>query len=113
MQASLDIRSDSNDNIYTLTLSQHENELIFSCNCGAGISNMICKHRLNIIEGNYKNIERIDQLEVFQGIFDSTYKQKIKVLFGELQEIEKQIKDLDLKKKKMKKDIGLKLSKGF
>lgn len=49
------IKSSGGDNVYLVTASDEEKDLTFECTCPAGEWMQFCKHRQQLMEGNFKN----------------------------------------------------------
>lgn len=52
-KSSFDIKSDSSNEIYHVTFKLKSKELISSCTCKAGENGYICKHRTDLLIGDY------------------------------------------------------------
>lgn len=113
MEETIKINSSSTNEIYDVTFKIENNLISINCNCRAGLVKTLCKHRLGLIDGDYTAILNKDETILLNDIFSKIDKSKITNLFVELNRIEKEIKDLDSLKKKMKKEIGIKFSNGF
>nr|DAJ69858.1 MAG TPA: SWIM zinc finger protein [Caudoviricetes sp.] len=59
-KTSFKIKSDSSKEIYQVTFKVKNKELISSCNCEAGKNGYICKHRTDLLIGDYSNIINSD-----------------------------------------------------
>lgn len=113
MEKTIKIKSSSTNEIYDVVFVI-ENELIsINCNCRAGLSKTLCKHRLSLIDGDYSSVLNKNEIVHIDEIFHKNNKSKIIELFAVLNDIENEIKKLDLLKKKLKKETGYKLSTGF
>jgi hypothetical protein len=113
MEKGIKIRSSSSDEIYKVVF-KIENDLIsINCNCNAGLAKMICKHRLNLLEGDITAVVDNADIAIITDILNEIDKAKIANLFIELNKIEQEIKKLEALRKKEKKEISLKFSNGF
>ena len=113
METSIKIGSSSSNEIYTV-LFKIENGLIsINCNCRAGLVKTLCKHRLNLIEGDISAMVDKTEETALTEILRKIDKTKISDLYTELNEIELKLKKLESERKKMRKEIGFKFSNGF
>jgi hypothetical protein len=113
MEKVIRIKSSSTEDIYDVVFKVENNLISINCNCPAGRVKTLCKHRLSLINGDLTDVAYQNSLALHKTIFNETDKLKITNLFKDLNQIEKEIKDLESIKKKLKKDIGLKFSNGF
>lgn len=113
MEKTIKIKSSSTTEIYDVAFKIENNLISINCNCKAGLVKTLCKHRLSLIDRDYTAILNKDETVLLNDIFNKIDKSKITNLFVELNRIEKETKDLDSLKKKMKKEIGIKFSNGF
>ncbi|UUW10235.1 hypothetical protein NLG42_05375 [Flavobacterium plurextorum] len=113
METTIKIKSSSTNEIYDVLFKVDNNSISINCNCKAGLIKTLCKHRLSLIDGDYSAISDQNDITVINEIFNKIDKSKITDLFLELNHIEKEIKKLDLIKKKVKKELGIKFATGF
>ena len=113
MNKTIKIKSSSTNEIYDVVFKIENNLISINCNCRAGLVKSLCKHRLSLIDGDYTAILNKDETILLNDIFDKIDKSVITDLFAELNSTEKEIKKLELTRKKMKKEIGVKFSNGF
>ncbi|MFV8368651.1 hypothetical protein [Flavobacterium sp. LB2R40] len=113
MEKTIKIKSSSTNETYDVVFKIENNLISINCDCRAGSVKTLCKHRLSLIDGDYTAISNQNDITLLNEIFNKIDKSKIAVLFVELNRIEKEIKNLDLLKKKTKKEIGFRFSDGF
>jgi len=113
MEKEFKIKSESTDEIYTVVFKIDNDLLSITCDCKAGAFHVLCKHRLNLVDGDVSAMVDKSDVPALQDILTDVYKSKVSDLFGELNAIESEIKELDIVKKKLRKEIGLKFSTGF
>ncbi len=112
MEYTFNINSSSSDEVYTVTF-KFDKLTSINCSCLAGSVKMLCKHRLNLIEGDISAL--IDKTDSFllAEVLERIDKEKLNCLFGEITKVEDEIKRLNSLKSKIKKETGLKISNGF
>lgn len=73
-KSSFDIKSDSSNEIYRVTFKLKNKELISSCTCKAGENGYICKHRTDLLIGDYSSIINPDvkAIETLKKIIDNS-----------------------------------------
>lgn len=112
MEYTFKIKSGSSSEIYNIVFNL--NELIsINCNCKAGIVKMLCKHRRNLLDGDFTSLVNMEDSEKLSEVLSKIEKTKIANLFKELNEIEAKLKSLDSLKKKFTKELGRNISDGF
>ena len=107
------IKSSSSSDIYEVTLSNAKGLISLSCTCSAGMYGMICKHRTSLLSGDVSNLPYKSDVGVVECFLNGIEKGKIDDLFAPLKDVEREIKDLNNKKKEIKNEIASKLSGGF
>ncbi|SHG17377.1 hypothetical protein SAMN05443549_102305 [Flavobacterium fluvii] len=113
MEKSIAIKSSSSEGIYNVVFKIDKDLISINCNCQAGIMKTLCKHRLDLINGDVSAIldeADISKLTEFLNLIE---KSKIPNLYLELNRIESEIKRLNTLKTKMRKEIGFMFSNGF
>jgi hypothetical protein len=113
MEYSFGVKSSSIDEIYTVTFKFEGDLTSINCTCPAGENRMLCKHRLNLIAGDLNAIANEQDILAIKEVVNKIDKNKIAELYTELNQVEKEIKKLNLKQKKLRKEIGFKFSDGF
>lgn len=112
MEYKFDIKSSSSDEIYTVTF-KFDNLISINCNCQAGSVKMLCKHRLNLMDGDTTSLVNPSDVSTILEIIGKIDKNRVSSLYNELNAIEAEIKALETTRKKLRKEIGLKFSNGF
>lgn len=113
MEKIVEVKSSSADDIYEVTLKNIDGIISLNCTCKAGIVKQKCKHRLSLLEGDVSNLVSESDIPVVQEFLNSIEAGKLESLFSDLEEIEKEIKKLTNKKKKISKETWKKFSDGF
>ncbi len=113
MEKTIKVKSTSSNEIYDVVFKDENNLISINCNCKAGLVKTICKHRKSLIDGNFTTILNENDIKTLNEIFNEISKSKIVELFTEIDDIENKIEKLNVLKKKLRKEIGLKLSNGF
>ncbi len=113
MEKIVKVKSSSSTEIYDVILKNENGIISLNCTCQAGIYKMICKHRTDLLNGNISSLVDESDIPVVEEFLNSIKDGKIDSLFAELTEIEKEIKKLNNKKKKIKKDISIRFCDGF
>lgn len=107
------IKSSSTEEIYNVTFKIESDLISLDCDCQAGTFNKLCKHRVSLIERNYDDVlDKNDAVLLYDTIVKMNKSEIIKSI-TEVNLIEKEVKKLNTKKEKLKKDINLKFSNGF
>lgn len=112
MEYSFDIKSSSSNEIYTVVFSI-SNLISINCNCKAGLVKMLCKHRLNLLDGDITSLVNPKDSEHLSEVLNKIDKSRIANLYTNLNKIEAEIKSLDTIRKKLRKEIGQNFSDGF
>lgn len=112
MKTTIQVKSSSTNEFYDIAFTIENDLISINCNCRAGLSKTLCKHRLSLIDGDYSAILNKNEAVQLDDIFNNN-KSKIIDLFAGLNNIENEIKKLEIQKKKLKKEAGFKLSNGF
>ena len=113
---SIDISGDSG-NSYTITTERnHSGKISMKCTCPAGEMETLCKHRLDILEGNFKRVDdaskyKIDELQCI--LLEHNFKIKIQEYFNELSRLEKNQKEIKKQISNLKKKFGKALGIGI
>lgn len=113
MEKIIRIKSSSSDEIYSVVFKNEKDLISLNCNCKAGLFDTLCKHRLCLIERDYKDVLDKDEAILLYDIIVKNNKSEIIESVIEVNRLETEIKKLGTKKSKLKKDIGFKLSNGF
>lgn len=113
MEKSINVKSSSNDGVYTVVFKIDNNLLSINCNCQAGLVKTLCKHRISLMDGDVSALVSPSDSNVLTEVLAQIDKSKVSNLFTELNSIENEIKKLDALKKKLRKEIGFKISNGF
>lgn len=112
MKTTIQIKSNSTNEIYNVVFAIENDLISINCNCRAGLVKTLCKHRLNLIDGDYSAILNKNEIVQLDDTLNNN-KSKIIDLFAGLNDIENEIKKLEILQKKFKKEAGFKLSNGF
>lgn len=100
------IKSSSSDSIYCITFTFYNSAITVHCDCPAGIYGKVCKHKTAILDGD---VSSIDDSEINEDLIDLLARVKgNEDLINhneELIEIEKQIKKMNTRKRKLKQDL--------
>ncbi len=112
MEYKFDIKSSSSDEIYAVTFKFGELTSI-SCTCQAGLNNLLCKHRMNLMDGDVTALVNKLDATLLTEVLDKIDKTKVSALYTDLNAIDAELKSLEATRKKLRKEIGLKFSKGF
>jgi hypothetical protein len=113
MEKRIRVNSSSNDGTYTVVFKFDNDFITINCDCQAGLVKMLCKHRLNLVDGDTSALTDKSDSIVLDEVLKLLDKNRFTGLFNELNTIEKELKRLDTLKKKLRKEIGLKISNGF
>jgi hypothetical protein len=113
MEKSIAIKSSSSEGIYNVVFKIDNDLISINCDCKAGIMKTLCKHRLDLINGDVSAILYEADISKLTDFLNLIEKSKISNLYLELNAIESEIKKLDTLRKKMRKEIGFKFSNGF
>jgi len=111
MNTILKVKSSSSNEIYNVTFSIGET-ISIKCNCKAGASKLLCKHKLNLIDGNISALDTND-VELYNEAMLSMDKIRITKLLASSNELDDKIKRLEAERKLLKKQIGINLHDGF
>lgn len=112
MEYKFDIKSSSSDEVYIVTF-KFENLISINCNCQAGSVKMLCKHRLNLMDGDITSLSNPADSSILSEVLSKIDKNKVSSLYTDLNGIEAEIKTLEATRKKLRKEIGLKFANGF
>lgn len=112
MSTILRVNSSSSNEVYNVTFTISNNNISIRCNCKAGASKLICKHRLDLIDGNISHLD-LNDLQAYNEIISNLNKEKINTLLTSTNVLDSQIKELENERKKLKREIGVKLFDGF
>lgn len=112
MEYKFNIKSSSSDEIYVVSF-KFDNLITVNCTCQAGLNKMLCKHRLNLIDGDITSLANQSEASILPVVLDKIDKNKIAALYTDLNAIESEIKTLETTRKKLRKEIGFKFSTGF
>tara|TARA_R110001583_G_scaffold119903_1_gene271166 strand:+ start:977 stop:1318 length:342 start_codon:yes stop_codon:yes gene_type:complete len=113
MKETIEIKSSSSDEVYTVTFMIENNLTSINCNCRAGQVKMLCKHRLSLLDGDISSLADESQIPILSKTLELISKEKISDLYTELNQVESELKKLNSLKKKLRKEIGFKFSNGF
>lgn len=116
MKATLLAKS-SHGEPYKVEFSTEDNSLRIFCHCQAGVLHRMCKHKRAFIEGDAQMLFDPAQAALLSEIrswpqFQDVQKH-LKACLNELAEIEKAQRELDIREKQIKADLGEGLSFGF
>lgn len=112
MEYKFDIKSSSSDEIYTVTF-KFDKLITINCNCQAGSLKMLCKHRLNLMDGDITSLSNPSDSTTLLEALSKIDKNKVSSLYTDLNTIEAEIKTLEATRKKLRKEIGFKFANGF
>lgn len=112
MEYKFRIKSSSSDEIYTV-IFKFDKLISINCNCQAGLVKMLCKHRLNLMDGDFTSLVDKSDASVLQQVLSKIDKTKVSALYSDLNAIEAELKTLEATRKKLRKEIGVKFSNGF
>jgi len=59
-----EVNNTAKDDTYIVTFKFEDDKTSINCTCQAGWSKMLCKHRLNLIDGDYSGL--VNQSEATQ-----------------------------------------------
>lgn len=110
MTKQFNIKSSSSKETYIVTFKLQDNLISVNCNCKAGQMKTLCKHRLNIIDGNFSSLEELNQSSELEETLNSIGLENFSNLFKELNQVEEELKTLTQQRKKIKKVAGINLS---
>ena len=113
MEKTIKIKSSSSAEMYDVTLKNENGIFSLNCTCRAGIHKMICKHRVDLLNGDVSRLISEKDIQTAREFLDNIESGKVDSLFSELSVIEKEIEKLNKRKSKAKKDAGIRLSEGF
>ena len=109
----ISVKSSSSETTYTVTFELDNNILKVHCDCQAGIYGKLCKHKLNILEGNTSNLVDINDYNELTDILSKVNNSEFATHNNSIKETDNEIKKLNNKKKKLKKELEKMLSNGF
>lgn len=112
MEYKFDIKSSSSEEIYAV-IFKFDKLTSISCTCQAGLNNLLCKHRLNLMDGDITALVNKSDASVLPEVLGKIDKTKVSALYTDLNAIEAELKTLEATRKKLRKEIGVKFSKGF
>jgi hypothetical protein len=112
MEYKFGIKSSSSDEIYTVTF-KFDKLITINCNCQAGLVKLLCKHRLNLMDGDITSLANPSDSSILPEVLNKIDKNKVSNLYNDLNAIETEIKTLEATRKKLRKEIGFKFSNGF
>jgi hypothetical protein len=102
----------SEGDIYQINFSQITGGVKVTCNCQAGQTGMFCRHRLQLLAGDFSELQDQSKIEELNEVLNWEEFNEIKKNMTELYEVEKKIAELDRIKTKLKKlvaaSIGIK-----
>ena len=104
MKETIEIKSSSSDEVYTVTFMIENNLTSINCNCRAGQVKMLCKHRLSLLDGDISSLADESQIPILSKILELISKEKISDLYTELHQVENELKKLNSLKKKLRKE---------
>lgn len=114
MKEQIKVKSSSSpDIIYNVDFDVELDKIKIECDCKAGINKVLCKHRLDLIDGDVTNLVNKQDSEKVHKILSILDRNKIENEFLKIKEIEFKIKNLNKLKKELRKSFGHKLSNGF
>ena len=113
MNTDIQVRSSSSDEVYTVNFKVENGMTSITCNCKAGQMKMLCKHRLNLLDGDVSAIVDESDKSVLPNVLGEIDQEKIANIFTELEEVEQEMYDLNIINKKLKKEVGIRFSDGF
>lgn len=113
MEKNIKVASSSSEEIYTVSFKFENDVVSINCNCKAGLVKMLCKHRLNLLGGDISGMIDKTEESTLIDILSKIKKSKIPELCSKLDNIELKFKKLDIERKNLRKEIGLKFSNGF
>ena len=76
MEYKFNIKSSSSDEIYAVTF-KFDKLITVNCTCQAGINKMLCKHRLNLIDGDITSLANQSDASVLPEVLNKIDKNKI------------------------------------
>jgi hypothetical protein len=112
MEYKFNIKSSSSDEIYTI-IFKFDELISINCNCQAGLTKMLCKHRLNLMDGDITSLSNPSDEKTLSEVLSKIDKNKVSNLYNDLNSIEAEIKNLEATRKKLRKEIGFKFANGF
>ena len=113
MKKNIKVKSSDGLSFYNVILKESEGTYSLNCNCKAGIHHMLCKHRIEILNGIISNLVDEIDVEIVRDFLNEVGEKRINALFEDLYVIEEKIRRLNKIKKEIKKDIEYKISFGF
>lgn len=110
---SIPVMSSSSDDTYLVEFSFWNNLTSISCNCPAGDSMMMCKHRTALLEGKFKGLCNPDDQKAVEEALALIDKDRYNALYQKYSSLEKQAYEIKEQMKEEKKRIGIKINTGF
>ncbi|MFW6046992.1 MAG: hypothetical protein ACOCP4_04315 [Candidatus Woesearchaeota archaeon] len=113
MKQKISVKSSSSESIYSVVFEIDNDTLRVHCDCQAGIYGKLCKHKINILEGDTSNIIDLKEYNEISDILSKVNNSDFATKNNSVKEIDNEIKKMNSKKKKLKKELEQMLSSGF
>jgi len=97
----------SEGDIYEIGFTQSPQGLKVTCSCKAGQNGMFCRHRLQLLAGDFSELHEKSKVEELKEVLNWEELNPIKRNIDELNEVQKKIDELDRIKSKLKKIIAI------
>lgn len=81
MEYRFGIKSSSSEDIYTVTFKFDNDLTSINCNCQAGAVKMLCKHRLNLLDGDITKLAEPSDFQILTEIINKIDKTKVADLY--------------------------------
>ena len=96
----------SEGDLYQIAFVQAPQGLIVSCTCKAGQNGMFCRHRLQLLAGDFSELQDKTKVQELNEVLNWEEFNPIKQNIVELNEVQKKIDELDRIKSKLKKIVA-------
>jgi len=113
MKRIIKVKSSSSAEMYDVILNNQDGLISLSCTCKAGVHKMLCKHRIDLLNGDTSKLSDANDIQFVEEFLNCIEIDKLDNIFSELMDVEKEIERLSKKRSKLRKDIGIKLNEGF
>lgn len=92
-------------NIYELSIKENNNgSFKLLCSCPAGEYTKLCRHKKELITGDFKNFENIESIEKFREENIERFSEIIKLYF-DIEDMNKEIDKIKRKQKKVSENV--------
>jgi len=113
MKISIQAKSSNGEYSYTVDFIKEDDLLTSFCSCPAGILGKSCKHKIQLLLGDVTMLENSSDAELLLELKKWVDASSFYQMHHALTQIESQISALKKEVKKEKKNLELKMKKGF